>query len=119
MGSQAACLAGKRGPVLLTVHAGGMEDFATQEELQSYLQSLNKVYSARCAVRLWKHKVNTRSILANSSVEALMHAGVTEELHASNIKAKAGTSGKGAGTHDAYANLYGYSFQDSADCARH
>lgn len=80
--------------MLLTVHAGGMEDFATQEELQSYLQSLNKVYSARCAVRLWKHKVNTRSILANSSVEALMHAGVTEELHASNIKAKAGTSGE-------------------------
>lgn len=78
--------------MLLTVHVGGMEDFATQEELQSYLQSLNKVYGARYAESLWKHKVNTRSILANSSVEAFMRAGVTEELHASDIKAKAGTS---------------------------
>ena len=80
--------------VLLTVHAGGMEYFATEEELQNYLQHLHKDYGNLYAERLWSHGVTASSVLAANSVEALMRAGVTAELHAGHIRAKAGMPGE-------------------------
>ena len=86
-------MAGKGGHILTLVHAGGMECFVTKEDLREYLDCLNKCYGNLYADSLWRHQVNARSILKNASVEALMRAGVTEELHASDI-AQAATSGE-------------------------
>ena len=71
-----------------------MKYFTTQTELREYLDGLHKGYGTLYADTLWRHQVNASSILANASVESLMRAGVTEELHASDINAQAATSGE-------------------------
>ena len=80
--------------MLLTVHAGGLEKFATEEELRNYLQRLHKDYGNLYAERLWRNGVTASSMLTATSVEALMRAGVTAELHAGDIKAQAGMPGE-------------------------
>ena len=71
-----------------------MERIATQEQLRDYLESLGEGYGTLYAAALWNNQLHARSMLANSSVEALMQAGVTWRMHAGDIKAKAGMAGE-------------------------
>ena len=94
MNVPAACRSRQGRPYLPIMHADGMQYFATQEELRDYLQRLHKDYGSLYADSLWRNGVTARSMLAANTVEVLMRAGVTKELHAWDIKVKAGTSGE-------------------------
>ena len=63
--------------------------FAEQSDLEGYLRGLNPSY-AGYAVQLWSNGVNSSDILANASVERLIARGITNDLHAEDIKARAG-----------------------------
>jgi hypothetical protein len=63
--------------------------FGTEQQLAEFLGSILPHYSGYAAP-LWAYGVTSADELAIGSVDTLVTAGITNRLHAENIKAKAG-----------------------------
>lgn len=63
--------------------------FDKQEQLAEFLGGIQPNYSGYAA-KLWLSGVTSADELANASVQALLKAGITNRVHAENVKAKAG-----------------------------
>jgi hypothetical protein len=63
--------------------------FGTEQQLADFLGSIQPHYRDYAAP-LWASVVRSADELANGSVDTLVEAGITNRLHAENIKAKAG-----------------------------
>lgn len=66
-----------------------MPHFAIEAELETFLGRLNPYYG-KYASTLWQHGVNAASQLANADPDALIAAGVTNAIHATDMKVQAG-----------------------------
>ncbi len=64
----------------------------TDQDLEDFLVSLNPNYKKYAAVL--SGKVTTREQLANADKEDLIACGITEALHATDIKIRAGNAGQ-------------------------
>lgn len=63
--------------------------FSTEQELGDFLGGLDVRYR-NYAAPLWDSGVATADELANGSIDSLVAAGISNRIHAENIKAKAG-----------------------------
>ena len=70
-----------------------MAHFASEAELEAFLGELNPTYG-QYATALWSNGITTQRQLANADKEDLLAAGVTSAIHATDIKATAGTQGQ-------------------------
>eukprot|EP00878_Enallax_costatus_P000681 GHUV01000788.1.p1 GENE.GHUV01000788.1~~GHUV01000788.1.p1 ORF type:complete len:106 (+),score=24.10 GHUV01000788.1:266-583(+) len=72
-----------------------MPRFGDVAALTSYLHRLDEDYDAY-AQALWASGIRRSEQLANNTVAALMTAGISNELHAGDIKARSGGDIAGA-----------------------
>ena len=68
-------------------------EFSSQEDLHKYLDNIASGYGDSYAAALWGKGVRYSAELANADKEDLLEYGVSNKIHASNIKASAASTG--------------------------
>ena len=63
--------------------------FNTEQQLAEFLGRIQPHYHSYAA-SLWAFGVRSADELANGSIDDLVTAGITNRLHAANVKARAG-----------------------------